>query len=319
MEELVQKALEFVTRTAGDIVQDLAGQAGQALVNLVSDRLANRPEGARALLRLHRDPGNELHHRDAATALQAEAEADPDFARQLQEALSAALAERAAKEGTAGGFSFGSNISGNNAQVVGGHIVSGHMAGRDVNQKNIKKTKFGGMGWPAWVVVGVLLAGGVGAGLLFRDGGTPISRIGADPGESGVRETWTASVKAIRHADASTYCSLLTPTYKALFQQKLNDDCEASARDQWKNTDSASFAEVDSVTVKDVKVKGPIAEVAVALPEQSEPDYFYLERYGDRWRLTEKLAYAVFHPEDCPELNWDNFSHRDPRCEAKSL
>ncbi|AXQ58750.1 hypothetical protein ACFWG7_31035 [Streptomyces koyangensis] len=318
MEEVVQKALEFVTSAAGDLAQSVAGQA---LANLVSDRLANSPDGARALLRLQRDPENELLHRDAAAALQTEAEADPDFARQLQEALAAALAEHASRDGVAGGFSFGSHISGNNAQVAGGHIVSGHYANRDIKTKNIKK--FGGMSWPPWVVLGVVLAGmGAGSYVLLQDSDASpsTSRVGADPGEGGVRETWATAQKAISQGDASTYCSLLTPTYEARFQETQNSDCKAAAQNLWDNSESASLAQVGSVTVKDVKIKGPLAEVAAASPEQSEPEYIYLERYGDRWRLTEKLAYATFHPEDCPELNWNTTSSdRDKRCDQASL
>ncbi|WP_372343543.1 hypothetical protein [Streptomyces sp. KL116D] len=318
MEQMTQEVVEFIVGAAGGAAQDLASQG---LVNLVSGRLAaSGPDRAGALPALRNDPSNSRLRQEVASFIEAEAESDATFATQLRDAHSAAMAQRTGNQ-PSGAFSFGNNNSGADARIVGGDYMEkgAARAGRDITNKKVNK--FGGAGWPVWVLIAALVGGGAAAGGYYTlsDSGPRNSAIGADPGESGARETWSAAQNAISHADSSGYCALLTPEYKEKIRQAQGMDCVAASKSQWNSTDSGSLRQVGGATVKDVKVIGSLAEVTAVSAEGTDPAYIYMARYGDRWRLTETLAYAAFHPEDCPEVNWSNFSTRNDMCDATSL
>ncbi|MEU2023542.1 hypothetical protein ABZ565_15450 [Streptomyces sp. NPDC016469] len=194
------------------------------------------------------------------------------------------------------------------------------MAGRDINSTTHHTTKKGGRGaW--WIVLGILVVAGTGAGAYWaaRGDGVSVSRIGAQPGEAGVRETWAATTEAVRKRDAETVCALMTVEYRALLEKTTPGTCADAVGELFSSSESSTLNAAGSGSLQKVTVQGGWAEVAQAGPGSAEPSYSYMERFGDRWRWTHQVLFAEFHPDECPEANWNNVSSRDPRCSRTTL
>ncbi|MEU2234828.1 hypothetical protein [Streptomyces vietnamensis] len=202
-------------------------------------------------------------------------------------------------------------------QVTGpsiGRDNRGTVAGRDIN----KTTKKGG---PWWIGLVVLLMAGAGGGVYWatQGGGASVSRVGADPGEAGVRDTWAATSEAVRRGDGETLCALMTVDYRRKLEDTAPDKCAVAVGELFTSSESSTLNDAASGTLQNVTVQGDSAEVVEVWPGAAEPSYSYMERFGDRWRWTHRIFFAQFHPDVCPEVTWDNFSSRDPRCGQESL
>ncbi|MER6632323.1 hypothetical protein ABT301_29585 [Streptomyces sp. NPDC000987] len=152
---------------------------------------------------------------------------------------------------------------------------------------------------------------------------TSVSDVGSAEGEAGVRDTWKATATAIRLGDGKTICALMTPNLRKGLEDRASGTCAQSVGELFSSSDSSTLNKADSTRLEKVVVKGKWAEVVEAAPKSAEPSYSYMERFGDRWRWSQRFLYAGFHPDKCPEIdqyNWyDEYNNGDPKCYQDSV
>ncbi|MFB7931959.1 hypothetical protein ACFC4C_22965 [Streptomyces sp. NPDC056039] len=194
----------------------------------------------------------------------------------------------------------------------------GTVAGRDINSTTNNTTKKGGRWWIALVV---LLLAGTGGGVYWatQGDGDSISAVGAQPGEAGVRDTWATTSEAVRKGDGETVCALMTVDYRKKLEDTAPDTCAKAVGELFASSKSSTLNDAASGSLQKVTVQGDWAEVVEVWPGAAEPSYRYMERFGDRWRWTHRVLFADFHPDECPEANWNNLGSQDPKCSQESL
>ncbi|MET9830044.1 hypothetical protein ABZ078_12130 [Streptomyces sp. NPDC006385] len=191
----------------------------------------------------------------------------------------------------------------------------GTVAGRDINNT----TKKGGS-W--WIGLAVLLLTGTGGSVYWAtqgDGAGSVAEVGAQPGEAGVRDTWAATSEAVREGDGETVCALMTVDYRKKLEDTVPDTCAQAVGELFAGSESSTLNDAASGSLQEVTVRGDWAEVVGVWPGAAEPSYRYMERFGDRWRWTHRFRFAAFHPDECPELHWNNLGSQDPKCGQESL
>ncbi|MFF9018950.1 hypothetical protein [Streptomyces eurythermus] len=294
---------------AGDFLAGVAQDvAASAVTDLVRQRLQSTEEGATTLARLEEAPQDASRRVDAAARLAAASEGDPSYVQALSDAVQ--LRSQTVIQGTATTgaphhqvYINGGGVTGKNAQVAGGDIDSS------------KRTNRFGIGGSAWVLL--LVGGVVASGLIYvalgggSHSGAPgtgafgpgygTSLVGAAPGEDGVRETWAAYTKAWSNKDAVTACALQTPQARIQLEQKVGK-CERFFEEGFQGADAETLGAPVNGTVElsDVTVKGRSAELVLldrGAPQEGAT-YLYMERFSDRWRISQNFLYRAFH--DCP-------------------
>ncbi|GGT26324.1 hypothetical protein [Streptomyces purpureus] len=294
---------------AGDFLAGVAqNMAASAVTDLVRQRLQSTEEGVTALARLEEAPQDPGRRMAAAGEIAAAAQSDRSYAQALNDAVG--LYHKAANQGTATSGSphhqvniNGGGVSGKGAQVAGGNIDSS------------KRSNRFGIGGSTWLLL--LLGGVVAGGVIYVTSGEDsdsllpglgspgatqgVASVGAAPGEDGVRETWTAYAKAISGRDATTACTLHTPDARTKLEQKMGE-CDEYFKEAFNSADSGSLQVLGNGTVQlsKVVVKSGIAELTLREPGDTpeDLDYIYMERFGDRWRISGEFLYRHFH--DCP-------------------
>ncbi|AJF68599.1 hypothetical protein [Streptomyces vietnamensis] len=167
----------------------------------------------------------------------------------------------------------------------------------------------------------VLLLAGTGGGVYWATQGTgkSVRDVGAQPGEAGVRDTWTTTSEAVRRGDGETVCALMTVDYRKKLEDTAPDKCAKAVGELFASSESSTLDEAASGSLREVAVQGEWAEVVQVRPGDPEPSYSYMERFGDRWRWSHRVLFAEFHPEKCPQVTWNDSGSQDPRCRLESL
>ncbi|MFE7357734.1 hypothetical protein ACFU8Q_32525 [Streptomyces sp. NPDC057543] len=272
----------------------LPSAAGRELRRLVTERLRASDFGAQALTRLEERPEDANRAATVGGVLNEEAERDSGFAQ----ALRTAIQQANVNEGPVSG-----NISGQQYTSVSGAGAMGVSTGSVRGDQKITgpRSKSVAIGIAAVAVVTVTIGGAVYYQFGGESGGSEpgsssdgsnlssksVASIGAERGEAGVREVWDAMGDGLKRHDYKRMCALYTPEARTTLERE-NGDCEAYMATAQQSMDTNYLsADGQRILVRKVEVKGRKAALTVAPSNKlDEPDVFFMERFGDRWRIT---------------------------------
>ncbi|MFF1700162.1 hypothetical protein ACFVXC_42120 [Streptomyces sp. NPDC058257] len=117
---MIETAVQIFTQVAGGTVAAVGSGVGQAVSDLVRERLAGSESGRSAIRAVEAQPADPGAAAGLRTLLRAEADADPDFARQIAAALAAGSPPAEPPKQVSGSITIdGSTVRGRNTISLG--------------------------------------------------------------------------------------------------------------------------------------------------------------------------------------------------------